>query len=114
MDNKTLTTNNAETTARWIQHFTLLFNQPGEVGLDIDEFLPTQQPQQDSIRTGPFTEWELKQAIKSMQNDKSEGPDGIAVEVDKYAAGEEAQRTLLRIYNKILTTGNMCHQSCGM
>jgi hypothetical protein len=71
-----------------------LFNQPGEVGLDIDEFLPIQQPLQDSIRTGPFTEWELKQAIKFMQNDKSEGPDGIAVETDKYGAGDEALRTI--------------------
>jgi hypothetical protein len=65
------------------------------------------EPLQDSIRTGPFTEWELKQAIKFMQNDKSEGPDGIAVEVDKYAAGDEALSTLLRIYNKIFTTGDV-------
>ena len=65
------------------------------------------EPLQDSIRTGPFTEWELKQAIKFMQNDKSEGPDGIAVEVDKYAAGDEALSTLLRKYNKILTTGDV-------
>ena len=41
LDDKTLTANDAETITRWIQHFTLLFNQPGEVGLDIDEFLPT-------------------------------------------------------------------------
>ncbi len=41
LDDKTLFANDAETLTRWIQHFALLFNQPGEVGLDIDEFLPT-------------------------------------------------------------------------
>ena len=47
LDNKTLTANDTETITRWTQHFTLLFNQPGEVGLDIDEFLPIQQSLQD-------------------------------------------------------------------
>ena len=42
-----------------------------------------------------------------MQNDKSERPDGIAVEIDKYAAEDEALSTLLRIDNKILTTGDV-------
>jgi exonuclease III len=106
-DNKTLTKTEDETIARWLQHFTMLFNQPGEVAPDIDAQLPVQQPQQETIRTGPFTELELIQAIKSMQNDKSEGPDGIAVEIDRYAAGEESRATLLQAFNKILSTGNV-------
>ena len=76
--------------ARWIQRFTMLFNQqPGEVGPNIDANLPQQQEQQDKIRTVPFTEWELSQAIKVMQNEKAGGPDEFAAEIDKYLAGPE-------------------------
>ena len=107
LDNKTLTTSEEETVARWIQHFTLLFNQPGEIGPEIESKIPEQQPQQESIKTGPFSDLELSQAIKCMQNDKSEGPDGVAVEIDKYAAGIEARGTLLQIFNSILESGNV-------
>ena len=101
---KTLTRNAEEITARWVQHFTMLFNQPGEVGPEIEANLPQQRV---SIRTGPFSELELIQAIKCMQNDKAAGPDGYAVEIDKYASGPEARTALSLLYNSILATGEI-------
>ena len=92
LDKKTLTRNDEETAARWVQHFAMLFNQPDDVGPTIEENLPQQRQQQGSIRTGPFSELELTQAIKCMQNDKAAGPDGFAVEIDKYASGPEAKQ----------------------
>ena len=41
LDNKTLTTSEEETVARWIQHFTMLFNQPGEIGPEIESKMQT-------------------------------------------------------------------------
>ena len=40
LDKKTLTNNTEEITARWVQHFTMLFNQPGDVGPEIEANLP--------------------------------------------------------------------------
>ena len=107
LDKKTLTNNTEEITASWVQHFTMLFNQPGDVRPEIEANLPQQQQQQGSIRTGPFSELELNQAIKCMQNDKAAGPDGFAVEIDKYASGPEARTALLLLYNSILATGEV-------
>ena len=42
-----------------------------------------------------------------MQNDKAAGPDGFAVEIDKYASGPEARTALLLLYNSILATGEV-------
>jgi hypothetical protein len=41
-----------ELAARWVEHFTELFNQPGEVGSDIEKFLPAQRPMHEKIKTG--------------------------------------------------------------
>ncbi len=38
-----------------------------------------------------YSRVEPNQAIKCMQNDKAAGPDGFAVEIDKYASGPEAR-----------------------
>ena len=42
-----------------------------------------------------------------MQNDKAAGPDGFAVEIDKYVSGSEARSALLLLYNSILATGEI-------
>ena len=38
-----------------------------------------------------YSRVELNQAKKCMQNNKAAGPDGFAVEIDKYASGPEAR-----------------------
>ena len=56
--------------ARWVEHFTELFNQPGELGDGIELCLLVQQL---SNITGPFDISELRKARRDMGNDKAAG-----------------------------------------
>ena len=96
-----------ELTARWIEHFTDLFNQPGEVGNNIDKCLPAQRPIHGKIRTGKFDMDELQAAIRDMNNDKAARLDGYGIEMEKYIAGEVYLQTALELYNVILQRGDM-------
>ena len=65
--------------ARWIEHFTDLFNQPGVLGAEIDQSLPAQRATNLKIKTGPFDIAELHTAVKDMNNDKAAGLDGYGI-----------------------------------
>ena len=54
--------------ARWMEHFTDLFNQPGVLGAEIDQSLPATNLK---IKTGPFDIAELHTAVKDMNNDNA-------------------------------------------
>ena len=93
--------------ARWVEHFTELFNQPGELGNGIELCPPVQQPINMKIRTDPFDIAELKAAVRGMNNDKAAGLDGYGIEVvEKYIAGEECMEMELAMYNEILQSGD--------
>ena len=70
-DGKTKTTTPGELVERWLQHFTALFNQPGEVDANIDVYLPAQREINTGIKVGLFDLTELKRALKDMDNDKA-------------------------------------------
>ena len=52
--------------ARWIEHFTDLFNQPGVLGEGIDLSMPARRAVSPKIKTGAFNMAELHTAIKDM------------------------------------------------
>ena len=62
------TTTKEEMEARWIEHFTDLFYQPGVLGAEIDQSLPATNLK---IKTGPFDIAELHTAVKDMNNDNA-------------------------------------------
>jgi hypothetical protein len=64
------TTTPVELEARWVEHFTELFNQPGILGEGIDRCLPTQRVSNIKIRTGAFVIAELHAAVRDMNNDR--------------------------------------------
>ena len=70
-----------ELEARWIEHFTELFNQPGNLGDGIDECLPAQRATNVTIKTGPFDITELYTAVQHMNNDKAAGLNGYGIEM---------------------------------
>jgi hypothetical protein len=104
---KTPTRNAEENRARWKEHWMELFNQPGEVGQNIQELLPDQHPINNDILDTPFTLDEMLQGLRKMSNDKAAGPDGYAIEVGKHLQCKEYQLTLLSMFNKALLTGQM-------
>ena len=59
--------------ARLIEHFTELFNQPGNLGDGIDGCLPAQRAINVKIKTGPFDMTELYTAVQHINNDKAAG-----------------------------------------
>ena len=94
--------------ARWIEHFTDLFNQPGVLGAEIDQSLPAAQRATNlKVKTGPFAIADLHTAVKDMNNDKTAGLDGYGIEVEKYIAGEQYMEMELAMYNDILQSGEM-------
>jgi hypothetical protein len=93
--------------ARWIEHFTDLFNQPGVLGEGIDLSMPARRAISPKIKTGSFNKAELHTAIKDMNNDKAAGLDGYGIEVEKYIAGEQYMEMELEMYNTILQSGDM-------
>eukprot|EP01036_Dinobryon_divergens_P035907 gene35907-46617_t len=104
---KTKTSTKVEVEERWIEHFTSLFNQPGEVDADIDKYLPEQRETNEKIKVGDFNIGELRTAIKDMNNDKAAGLDGFSIEVEKYLAGEEYLGIELAAFNAIQKSGQM-------
>ena len=93
--------------ARWIEHFTDLFNQLGVLGEEIDLSMPAQRAINLKIKTGPFDIAELHTAINVMNNDKAAGLDGYGIEVEKYIAGEQYLEMELAMYNNILQSGEL-------
>ena len=93
----TLTTTPEEYRARWIEHWTTLFN--------LDNYLPQERPLNKRILLTPFTMAELLEGQKKMDNDKAAGLDGYAIEVVKYLNCPAHRAALLDIYNTILRTG---------
>ena len=87
--------------ARWIEHFTDLFNQPGVLGEEIYLSMPAQRAINLKIKTGPFNIAELHTAVKAA------GLDGYGIEVEKYIAGEQYMEMELVMYNNILQSGEM-------
>jgi exonuclease III len=104
---KSFTRNAEETEARWTEFWMELYNQPGEVGQKVNVLLPKQQPLNQSILDIPFTEAELVDGLRKMANDKTAGPDGYAVEVDRCLNCPEHRKVLLNLFNHVLDTGIM-------
>eukprot|EP01036_Dinobryon_divergens_P034126 gene34126-44094_t len=104
---KTKTSTGIELEARWIEHFTDLFNQPGEVDANIAAYIPEQRETNEKIKVGDFDIKELRAAVKDMANDKAAGLDGFSIEIEKYLAGEEYLRTELAAFNEIRRSGQM-------
>ena len=93
----TLTTEQAQS-ARWIEHFQSVLNQPEPVmTLDISgEHPQTQLP----VNLSPITEEEVKRAIKQLKNNKAAGQDDIAGELLK-KGGVTTVLWMTEIFNAI-------------
>ena len=87
--------------------FQELFNQPGAIGNDVDQYLPEASPEMQLTRSGPFTMEEMTRAFQQLKNDKAAGPDDFGIEIEKYAASPVYLRKLLTLYNSILKTGEV-------
>ena len=93
-----------ELEARWIEHFTELFNQ---LGNGIDGCLPAQRAINVKIKTRPFDMTELYTAVQHMNNDKAAGLNGYGIEMEEYVAGELYMEMELVMFNDILQSGDM-------
>ena len=67
-----------ETMDRWVEHFSNLLNRPSP---DEEVVIPPSEPL--VIDTNPPTLVEIKEAIKTLKNNKAAGPDNIPAEVLK-------------------------------
>lgn len=78
LQNKLLTTDK-EIENRWVEHFSTLLNRPPpDVAADI-----TPAEETLDINPNPPSKHEIKNAIKSLKNNKAAGPDNIPAEVLK-------------------------------
>ena len=103
----TLTTEQAQS-ARWIEHFQSVLNQPEPVmTLDISgEHPQTQLP----VNLSPITEDEVKRAIKQLKNNKAAGQDDIAGELLKKMGGHHCpvdDRDIQRNMGKTISPGRL-------
>ena len=103
----TLTETDEEDLHRFAEHFQELFNQPGTVGNDVEQYLPVARPEMILVRSGPFTMEEMTRAFHQLKNDKAAGSDDFGIEIEKYAASPTYLRKLLNLYNSILKTGEV-------
>ena len=85
-----------ETEKRWIEHFSSILNRPPP---DQEVNIPPMSPRLE-INTDLPTLHETREAIKSLKNNKSAGPDNIVAEMLK-ADIESAAENLLPIIHKI-------------
>ena len=77
-NNGTLLKQADETMDRWVEHFSNLLNRPSP---DEEVVIPPSEPL--VIDTNPPTLVEIKEAIKTLKNNKAAGPDNIPAEVLK-------------------------------
>ncbi|XP_076041829.1 uncharacterized protein LOC143025712 [Oratosquilla oratoria] len=80
-DGSTILKSNAEINARWKEHFEDLLNQDTTFDSDVLNSVP-KQPIQDSL-SNLSTLAEVKEAIKTLKNNKAAGLDGIPAEIYK-------------------------------
>ena len=107
-DGKTSVSSPEAVLKRWQEHFSELFNQESVVKPNINEYLPSQQPEQKC--DSPIMSIEISEALRKVEPAKAPGEDGISSDLELLCMSPEYCDSITRLFNACLKQGMVPNQ----